>query len=198
MKNIDHLVAMQCTDGKPWVLAFLMDVTWHIPSTQTLSRKKCTHPWQQNSQMAVCAPSQDRTMGPSTEIWMAQGMCHRAKDVNLASKFTSSQPGQASMGLPEKSSGRRRDCTCCGVGWITCVKWFLHGCREPFPSRTMHCKIINVIYFTVRSTEDWQRASSYGVTTTTWRSTSAKPMRQSFQLHIKKRAKRQLLTKNRQ
>lgn len=148
MKNIDHLVAMQCTDGKPWVLAFLMDVTWHIPSTQTLSRKKCTHPWQQNSQMAVCAPSQDRTMGPSTEIWMAQGMCHRAKDVNLASKFTSSQPGQASMGLPEKSSGRRRDCTCCGVGWITCVKWFLHGCREPFPSRTMHCKIINVIYFT--------------------------------------------------
>lgn len=137
VENIDHhLVAMQCTARKPWVLAFLMDATWHTPPTQTLSQKKCTPP------MATAltdgsAPLSNRTMGPSTAKTAMKP--EWPKECVTELKMSTWPPNSPVHNLikhpwdfPEKSSDRRRDCTCCSVGWVACVKWFLHGCREPF------------------------------------------------------------------
>ena len=61
MNNIDHLVTMPRSAGKPWVLAFMWTPLWEAPLTQTPLQTKYSRSWQKHSSMTVAPQQEDVT-----------------------------------------------------------------------------------------------------------------------------------------
>ena len=103
VSNTDHLITMQCSAGKPWVLRFM----WMPLDMHHTSQNRCTPsttPHGNDTPLMAAAPQQDNAPTHYKNCsGMAWGAQQKARGVDLANKFTRSQSNWASVGRGETS-----------------------------------------------------------------------------------------------
>ena len=161
MNNVDNLVTMQCSAGKPWALAF----TW-IP----LETRDTEAPTSQSTQRACCQTTQDTTspqLVPRMPDRMGFGeaggqvdtlSCHQVESLPMGDVLGLQRWCQQCRALGYHGSPFES----CGLGgWGSILglqqclggcmpKWHPHACQDPsVSSRTLNCNkviITNVVH----------------------------------------------------
>ena len=109
VSNTDHLITMQCSAGKPWVLAFM----WMPLDMHHTSQNRCTPsttPHGNDTPLMAAAPQQDNAPTHYKNCsGMAWGAQQKARGVDLANKFTRSQSNWASVGRGETLDPWKQD-----------------------------------------------------------------------------------------